>query len=356
MKLTVRPKTLLRHIAFVTAYFSYEIGMLYAYSGEMIFFWDAFWHLLVNVSLFYFNALVILAYADRKTGRLNRIITAIVLIALEFFAFLLMKYLLSRVYIHFQVETTHPYIDFNIFLRDTTWRFIYISGLSFGYWFAVSSHEKQKQLAEMEQHRLRELAAQEIIKRELVAIENDFLKSQINSHFLFNTLNYLHESVQDLNQTAGDALIGLSDILRYSLSTPSGGKVKLKHELKHITAVFNISRLKSAGKFYVDFSINGEPGDLMIIPLVMITLSENLLKYAELRDPASPATFTCNIEAGVLHIEILNNKRKYVSPIGYGIGIKNTKKRLDTAYAGRYVLDIKDTKFTYQLKLTIPLL
>ncbi|WP_449436747.1 histidine kinase [Pedobacter steynii] len=269
MKFTVRLKIIGRHIAFIAAYFLYEAGMLYAYSGDWINFWDAFWHLLVNLCLFYGNAHLLLACASSFSTALQRMAASILLIVLEFSVFLLLKYLLSQAYVEFEITTTRPYEDFNRFLRDTIWRFIYVSGLSFAYWLHITSNRKQRQVALLEQGRLKDLADREIAKREFISIENAFLKSQINSHFLFNTLNYLYNSVQDLNKDAGDTILRLSSIMRYSLNTPSGGKVKLKEEIQHVRDIFEISTLKSAGRAYIDFSIQGNPAELEIIPLVL---------------------------------------------------------------------------------------
>jgi two-component system, LytTR family, sensor kinase len=355
MKLTVRLKVIGRHIAFVAAYFLYEIGMLYAYTGEGIYFWDVFWHLLVNLCLFYFTAHYLLEYASSFATAPQRLGLGIILLALEFSAFLLLKYLLAQAYIYFEVRTTNPYVGFNNFLRDTFWRFITVNGLSFTYWFFMASSKKQRQVALLEQARLKDLADQEIAKREFVTVENAFLKSQINSHFLFNTLSYLHSAVLHTNKDAGETILRLSDIMRYSLSTPSGGKVKLKEEIQHISDIFEISTLKSAGRLHIDYRTTGAPGELEIIPLVLVTLAENVLKYADLKVEASPAQFHCNIEQSLLTIKISNNKRKFVSPIGHGIGLKNTEKRLSRAYPNKYELHILNSELSYQLTLTIQL-
>jgi two-component system LytT family sensor kinase len=355
MTLTTRSHVILRHIAFIAAYFSYEVGMLYAYTGEMVYFSDAFWHLLVNLCLFYTNALFILPFAGSCSGHLKRIYIGVLLLVLGFTAFLLLKYLLSIGYDFFHIDTTRPYIDFPSFLRDTTWRFINISGLSFGYWFAANSMKKQQEVARLEQEKLKDQLANETTKNELIAIENDLLKSKINFHFLFNTLSYLYDSVKAVDLNAGSALMALSDILHYSLSTPSDGKVRLQEEIKYVGAMFKITTLKSSGKLSIDFSVSGRAGNLEIIPLVLVTLCENILKYAELRDTASPAHFQCDVNDATLSIHISNKKRKAISPISYGMGMKNTEKRLQVAYPARHQLEVTDSEDTYQLKLFIQL-
>jgi len=355
MKLTVRLKVIGRHIAFIAAYFLYEIGMLYAYTGEGIYFWDIFWHLLVNLFLFYFTAHFLLEYASSFPSTFLRMGSGIILLALEFSIFLLLKYLLAQAYITFEISTTSPYGGFSSFLRDTFWRFITVNGLSVTYWLWMASDKKKQQVALLEQTRLKDLADREIAKREFITVENAFLKSQINSHFLFNTLSYLYSTVLDTNKDAGDTILRLSSIMRYSLSSPSGGKVKLKEEIAHISDIFDISTLKSAGRLHIDFRVTGTPDELEIIPLILITLAENILKYAELKTQTNPAQFHCNIEGSLLTIKILNNKRKFISPIGHGIGLKNTEKRLALAYQDKYKLDIQDSESSYQLTLSIQL-
>ncbi|RZJ76925.1 MAG: hypothetical protein EOO45_00465 [Flavobacterium sp.] len=355
MNLTIQFKIVVRHIVCITAYFTYEIGMLYAYTGEMVYFPDAFGHLIVNLCLFYTNALLILPYSSRMIGCVKRICVALFFLTIAFLLFMGLKYVLAAGYELFHIETTRPYIDFSSFLRDIVWRFIYVSGLSFGYWFAATSVNKQHRLAKVEQEKLQFQLANQTAKNKLIAVENDLLKSKINFHFLFNTLSYLYDSVKKVDSTAGEALMDLSEILRYSISTPSDGKVRLQEELRYVHSMFKISSLKSGGKIFIDYSVSGRPGNLNIIPMVLVTLCENVLKYAELREQKSPAYFKCTVKETTFTIQIANKKRKSVPPISYGMGMRNTEQRLQIAYPGKYRLDVDNDKDYYQLKLIIQL-
>ncbi|MEJ2881400.1 sensor histidine kinase [Pedobacter sp. GR22-6] len=348
-------RTIGGHILFIAAYYSYEAGMLYSYTNHIINFWDGFWHLLINLGLFYLNALVVLRSASKFPSNVQRLLAGVVLISIEFFSFLLIKYVLVQLFAAYQVATTNPYETYPLFLKDTIWRFIHVTGLSFGYWYALNASQRQQEVLLLEQQRLRDLAQQEITKREFVTVENAFLKSQINSHFLFNTLNFIYSSVQSLSKEAARTIIGLSDILRYSLSTPADGKVMLSEELQHINAIFDVSRLKNPKHFHLNFSVSGDPDQLQIIPLALITLAENVLKYADLKDIQSPAEFSCIIKDSTLTVSINNKKRKNISPFSYGIGLKNTTQRLVTAYGNQFQLKIDNSENQYQLKLTLHL-
>ncbi|RYE55273.1 MAG: hypothetical protein EOP48_10555 [Sphingobacteriales bacterium] len=198
-------------------------------------------------------------------------------------------------------------------------------------------------------------AEQEIMKQDLLSTENAFLKSQINSHFLFNTLSYLHSSVLDVNQQAAQTILHLSDILRYSLTTPASGKVKLADELAYVSHIFQISKFKSSKPVHLEFTITGNPGDQQVIPLILITLAENMLKYADFYDKGNPAKFSCQITGNSLSIFVSDKKRKSVFPFNAGIGLENTKKRLNLAYQENYSLDIINADTRYELTLIIPL-
>jgi len=269
--------------------------------------------------------------------------------------FLAAKYVANKILPEVGMPTTRPFQSWDTFLRDVVWRFIYLFGLSSTYWFALSSAAKQRRLADLEYRRLRELAHQEIVKQDLLSTENAFLKSQINSHFLFNTLNYLHESVQDLKEDVGQTILHLSSILRYSLSTTAAGKVTLSEELKHIRDIFDITRLKSSKPLQLRFSVTGNAVNQQIIPLILITLAENMLKYADLYNKVEPAIFACEITGNRLSINISNKKRRSVSPFSSGIGMKNAEKRLDLTYRDNYTLVVINSESLYQLKLIIPL-
>lgn len=354
-KIPTNPKTVGRHIVFITAYYLYEIGMLYAYTGHGVYLWDALIHLIVNLCFFYFNAHVVLSYSSSRTSRLTAILCAIAFITLELLLFLIAKYLVNTLFPDIGIPTSRPFQNWETFLRDVLWRFIYLFGLSTAYWFSISSAAKQRQLASLEHTRLRELAQQEVVKQDLLATENAFLRAQINSHFLFNTLSYLHASVHDLNQEVGKTILHLSSILRYSFSTTADGKVSLADELNHISHIFNITRIKSSKPLQLEYSVTGTPGNQQIIPLILVTLAENMLKYADFRTINRPAKFICSINQNCLSIHITNSKRSAYSPFSSGIGMENLKKRLILAYHDHYTLDVVNSESNYQLKLIIPL-
>jgi two-component system LytT family sensor kinase len=354
MKVAPSLKIFGRHMVFIAAYYFYEIGMLYVYTGQGVYFWDALVHLAINLCFFYFNAHFVLSFISSRSTGLKVAFYATVFIPAEFLSFLAFKYLVAQLYVHFGIEATHPYVNWERFLRDVIWRFIYLFGLSSAYWFAISSSEKQRALAALEHLRLKELAEQESVKAEMLKTENAYLRSQINSHFLFNTLSYVYSSVQDRKEV-GETILHLSDILRYSFKTTATGKVKLEEEIEHIQHIFSISRLKSSKPLQLDFSITGEPGGRQIIPLLLITLTENMLKYADFHDPFQPAKFHCLMENSSLTIRIHNKKRPSVSPFSNGIGMKNTKKRLNLAYQDNYSLKVIDSATLYELELIIPL-
>lgn len=342
-------------MVFICAYYLYEIGMLYAYTGKFAYFLDAMIHLIVNLCLFYFNAHIVLSKVLQKRNKLITTLYVPAFIALEFLIYLLIKYTLTQFYQHFELKATNPYVGWEPFLRDVLWRFIYIFGLSSAYWFAISSAAKQRRLSEMENIRLKELAQQEIIKADLQATENAYLKSQINSHFLFNTLSYLYSSVYELKKEVGETILHLSEILRYSYNSSATGKVRLTEELDHIKNIFNISQVKSSKKMELDFSVNGVASNHHIIPLVLITLAENILKYADFTDPEYPCQFHCTIEETKLRIYLSNKKRQTIPINSNGIGMKNIIKRLNLAYENNYTLKITNSAMNYQLELIIPL-
>lgn len=354
-KIPLNLSTLSSHIIFITAYYLYEIGMLYAYTGKGVYFWDALIHLLLNLCFFYFNAQVVLSYVTSRSSKLLAITYGIGLIGLELLLFLLTKYLVNITLPQINIPTSRPFLNWETFLRDMLWRFIYLFGLSSAYWFALSSAAKQRRLAKLEHTRLRELAAQEIVKQELLSTENAYLKSQINSHFLFNTLNYLHASVHDLREEVAQTILDLSSILRYSFNTTAEGKVSLKEELEHIGHIFNISRLKSSKPLQLNFTVTGAPIDQQIMPLLLITLAENMLKYADLYNSDHPATFCCQLSDDCLQIHIANSKRKSAAPFSSGIGMKNLEKRLNLAYPANHKLEVINSCSTYTLTLIIPL-
>ncbi|HET7896673.1 MAG TPA: histidine kinase, partial [Flavisolibacter sp.] len=130
----------------------------------------------------------------------------------------------------------------------------------------------------------------------------NFLKAQINPHFLHNTLNFLYAKSLPYSAELSEGILTLSDIMRYALGPAAkDGKVLLKDEIEHMRNVIKINQLRFSNNLHVSFEVNGVVNGATIIPFLLITLVENAFKHGDLKSPDYPITIRLNVADGVLH-------------------------------------------------------
>ena len=183
----------------------------------------------------------------------------------------------------------------------------------------------------------------------------NFLKAQINPHFLHNTLNFLYARSLPYSAELSEGILTLSDIMRYALSEGNAkdGKAPLKDEIEHVRNVIKINQLRFSNNLNVNFEVAGIVNGAMIIPFVLITLVENAFKHGDLKKQEFPIDIKLNIEGNKLYFYCRNKKKSGPKELSTGIGLENIRNRLDLAYRKNYSLNIKDHPDFYTTELTI---
>lgn len=182
-----------------------------------------------------------------------------------------------------------------------------------------------------------------------------FLKSQINPHFLHNTLNFLYAKSLPYSAELSEGILTLSDIMRYALNESNGSddKALLKDEIEHVRNVIKINQLRFSNNLHVNFEVNGVINGAQIIPFVLITLVENAFKHGDLQKPEYPIDIRLTVEKGGLFFYCRNKKKSGPKEIGTGLGLDNICNRLSFAYGDNYKLHIKDEQEIYTTELLI---
>ena len=191
--------------------------------------------------------------------------------------------------------------------------------------------------------------------RQRLSAELDLLKSKLNPHFLFNTLNNIDSLIQSDPEKASQSLIRLSDMMRYLTYETVSEKVPLEKELSYVTNMIELYRLrlKSPGKILYDFT--GET-NVMIAPGLFIPVIENTLKYSSFRNPEYKTEIHVSSSGGIVVLETSNNFDKTENnAIGTasGFGLANLRRRLDLCYNERYSLEISETGPVFSVMLKI---
>lgn len=296
-----------------------------------------FFNYLFNAGLFYANSLALLPdlYARRRYGWY----AVAVLGALAAYACLRTA---------FALFTNGPATPYSSLWFASVYRGTFFLLASAGYWFARSTIELEIQKRRHE-HELR------LAERSLLEANLAFLKSQINPHFLFNSLNFLYAQVYPYSERAAQGILLLSDTMRYALHEDSNGKVLLTQEVKHLHNYILLNQLRFNNSLRIDFEVLGSPHFLLIIPLVLITFVENCFKHGELADAAHPLVIRLTLVQNQLTFLTHNKKRHGPKEKSTGIGLANTRKRLALMYPGRHTLATTDDPDFYTCHLTLEL-
>lgn len=186
--------------------------------------------------------------------------------------------------------------------------------------------------------------------------ELSFLKAQINPHFLFNTLNNIYSLAITKNENVADAILRLSNIMRYVTDDVNEAYVSLESELNAVTDYISLQKLRLGKKANVDFTIDGDVENKKIAPLMLMPFVENIFKHGISNSEESPIIIKLSTDDK--SIKFLTQNKLFATPRiteRAGIGNANTKKRLEHIYPGKHQLEIaaENGFFTVQLVLYI---
>lgn len=200
-----------------------------------------------------------------------------------------------------------------------------------------------------------DLYRQDRMEKEKNKMELQFLKSQMNPHFLFNTFNNLYGLSLSEPQKTPDAILKLSEILRYMLYESNEELVPLSKEITYLQHMISLQELRYEGDTFIEFSVSGDSKEQMIPPMLLISFVENALKHGDVTDGSNPLLINLLIEPEKLSF-YLKNKISYKNKDSVGgIGLKNVQRRLDLMYGNHYELNIKTDDIIFESMLTIDL-
>lgn len=207
-------------------------------------------------------------------------------------------------------------------------------------WFIVNETKKKLSQAEMEKYR-----------NELMA-----LRSQINPHFMFNSLNNIYSLALQKSEKAPDAIIKLGNILRYVIYEGSAERVSLADEVKILNEYIELQNLRTSNS-KISFTSEIQEGNAKIAPLIFLPIVENGFKHGIKGDiKASFLDISLVDSGGVIKFKTVNNKglvENVEKEIKQGIGIDNVKRRLELLYPGNHELRIfeEENRFVVEIQI-----
>ena len=191
-----------------------------------------------------------------------------------------------------------------------------------------------------------------------VEAELAWLKNQINPHFLFNTLNNISSLAQIDGDETQEAIMQLSDLLRYAMYETNKSKVPISGEVEFMRNYIDLMKLRCNEMTTVNSQFSILNSQLEVAPLLFISLIENAFKHG--MNSNAPASIVIRLEQQddtlVFRCDNTNNPKPTKDRSGSGIGLENTRRRLDLLYPGRYSWEQTITpENIYHIKITIRL-
>lgn len=261
--------------------------------------------------------------------------------------FILIRYLLEQVlYWHlFGFTNYDPDVSKLAYAWDNRFYAIYAIGLGLAFkviedWF-VHQQERSELVSE---RNTAELA---------------FLKSQVNPHFLFNTLNNIYSLAYTKSDDAPGAILKLSELMRYMLydsneQNGGTGRVPLSKEVDYLKNYVELEKLRVANA-NVLFSVEGNTDLFRIEPLLLVSFVENAFKHGDLTDPNQPLVLDLSVRNGRLRFDTLNKKMNRQTDSAGGIGLTNVKRRLALLYPNQHTLHVTNDQDSYACSLELSL-
>ena len=182
------------------------------------------------------------------------------------------------------------------------------------------------------------------------------LKSQINPHFLFNSLNSISSLTVSNPEKAQEMVINLSTFMRYSLMHNEKEMVSFSRELENIKLYLSIEKVRFGKKLNAEFEIDAHCMEAEIPNMILQPLFENAIKYGvyETTEQVTIKT-TCECDGTVLKIKISNDyDSETVKRKGEGIGLRNIRKLMEIIYNLPDLMSITDHKTSFEVQLIIP--
>lgn len=197
----------------------------------------------------------------------------------------------------------------------------------------------------------------EKLKKVQLRTELNFLKSQIQPHFFFNTLNNLYALTLEKSDTAPSVVLKLSDIMQYVLYDVKEPLIRLFDEINYIQNYLDLERLRYGDKINSTIEIAGNIDTLKVPPLLFLPFIENCFKHGTKNNPNIDVAINFEItENKYLIFKVENSLNKNVNfKTTHGIGIQNVKRRLELLYDSDFELQtiINEQKYCVQLKIPI---
>jgi two-component system, LytTR family, sensor kinase len=244
-----------------------------------------------------------------------------------------------------------PETSYQFFIYSLQW-WVQFTLYGLAYYMVFRTIKSERKLRETETARLNS-------EKERLQLQYNYLKTQINPHFLFNTLNFFYGSTRHLDENVASGILQLSEIMRYSLEEgDSNGRVALANEWEQVRNYIKLQRLRSDDKLQVAVEQKGPLEGMELPPHVLLTVLENAFKHGDLKKPGQPLSIALHTGNAQLQFTVTNALRDKPRPDqllnSNGMGLANVAQRLAHEYGGRAVFEYGATGDLYRVHMILP--
>lgn len=294
--------------------------------------------------LFYFNYLFLVPRYLLKQRIYLYVFSAALLVAISVLFGYAMEPLTSPLYI---LKDTFSSLEISPLFKTLTIVRILVIDLAF-----LIAGTTIKLYEEWVKNRIREKE----IEQEKTLSELKFLKNQLNPHFLFNSLNSIFSLAQKKSPQTPEAIIALSELMRYMLYETNQPNVLVEKELNYIRRYVQLQRLRLQDSKGVKLEIKGNIGNQRIKPLILISFVENAFKHGVNEKGNSVVDIEIQVKENQLKFSCSNFLKSTQSKSKFsGIGLKNSRTRLELLYPDAHCFEVLERKDSFVVNLTLNL-
>ncbi|MBC6111146.1 sensor histidine kinase [Pedobacter fastidiosus] len=332
-------------------YITWETFIAGLISGKFGSFPNYVIHYFLNITLFYVHAYLM---AKALHFPKNVIWKLPLYIALEILAYVVIVFYIDsfiNAYTNIFQGIKIPPNKIRIFAL--LWRCLFFVFFSTGYYYLITYLSEKKEKERIDKQRFKVLLEKERTEKQLALARNALLQAQINPHLLFNTLEFLYQKLKTISPNDAQAMLYLSEVMRYAASA-DGTKtfLSLGREIAQCENLISLHGI-TEGKIFTGFAYAPDVEDLPFIPLVLVTVLENMFKHGDLQSDLVRAELSVYQDDDALVIESINAIRAYPHRAGLSSGLNNIKNRLEYAYGSQATFLHQNDDKTFRLTIRV---
>lgn len=326
--------------------------------------------LLFNVSRFQ-RSFVGYSFETFRTNLLSELIELPILLMASYFTgyFLLQRFFIKKKYVQFfgwlsvsavffafMLRILIYYVELPLFYpEDLTDNYRFMHFNVFQHIFYIYTTAGAFFMLRLVKHLLKIQESKSQLEKQNMRSELALLRTQINPHFLFNTLNNINSLIVKNPSKASYSVVKLSEIMRYMLYDANRERVLLSSEIEHINNYIELQRIRLERPDYISFSVNGNPSGISLPPMLFIPFIENIFKHGDKNQESPGFVIKIGIEGRRVFFNARNpmrSKRTNTDSTS-GIGISNVRRRLGLLYPQTHKLIIREKNEIFSVFLQI---